>query len=109
MFPTICSDWNCTRVYWVQCGQLVHTVALPLNSFRTHPVEIFLQGFVDDLSIFPPKNIKQAEKIHCLCIEAVFCALQQAGWFIKLEVSTFMNYLSLCFLDYSGISTRVPA
>ena len=26
VFPTICSDWNCTRVYWVQCGQLVHTL-----------------------------------------------------------------------------------
>ena len=42
---------------------------------------------MDNLSIFSPKDLKQAEEIHCLCIEA----LQKAGWLVKLEVSTFMN------------------
>ena len=29
--------------------------------------------------------------MHCTCIEAVFYALEAAGWVVKLEVSTFMN------------------
>ena len=32
-----------------------------------------------------------AEDMHCLCIKAVFYALQAAGWVVKLEVSTFLN------------------
>ena len=50
-----------------------------------------MQAFADDPSIFSPKTIKQAEEINFLCIEAVFFALEKAGWLIKLEVSTFMN------------------
>ena len=51
----------------------------------------FLQGFVDDLSIFTPKKSVQAHELHCLAINAVFFALYKAGWLVKLEVSTFMN------------------
>ena len=58
----------------------------PFNSFRQ-----FVQGFVDDLSIFSPKAFANSEELHCLCIEAVFFALEIAGWLIKLEVSTFLN------------------
>ena len=32
-----------------------------------------------------------ADDMHCLCIEAVFFALEKAGWLVKLEVSTFLN------------------
>ena len=58
----------------------------PFTSYRQ-----FLQGFVDDLSIFSAKSIPNAEEVHCLAIEAVFYALQKAGWLVKLEVLTFMN------------------
>ena len=44
----------------------------PFTSYRQ-----FLQGFVDDLSIFSAKSIPNAEEVHCLAIEA--------------KVSTFMN------------------
>ena len=46
---------------------------------------------MDDLSIFSSKDLPNAEEIHCLCIEAVFFALEKAGWLVKLEVSTFLN------------------
>ena len=39
----------------------------PYTSYRQ-----FLQGFVDDLSIFTPKKSVQAHEVHCLAIEAVF-------------------------------------
>ena len=58
----------------------------PFTSFRQ-----FLQGFVDDLSIFSAKDLPNAVELHCLTIEAVFYALQKAGWLVKLEVSTFLN------------------
>ena len=58
----------------------------PFTSYRN-----FVQGFVDDLSIFSAKDLQQAKEIHCLAIEAVFYALQKAGWLVKLEVSIFMN------------------
>ena len=46
---------------------------------------------MDDLSIFSSRDLQNAEKIHCLCIEAVFFALEKTGWLVKLEVSTFRN------------------
>ena len=43
----------------------------------------FLQGFVDDLSIFSAKTLPNAVELHCLTIEAVFYALQKAGWLVN--------------------------
>ena len=67
----------------------------PYTSYRQ-----FVQGFVDDLSIFTPKNAQHAQELHCLAIDAVFFALYKAGWLVKLGVSTFMNptfvFLGLC-------------
>ena len=53
----------------------------------------FTAGFVDDLCIFLSKDFAMPEDMHCLCIEAVFFALEKAGWLVKLEVSTFFTYL----------------
>jgi hypothetical protein len=58
----------------------------PMKSFRD-----FVVGFVDDLAIHSKKNHPMPKEIHFLCIEAVFYALESAGWLVKLEVSTFMN------------------
>jgi hypothetical protein len=58
----------------------------PMKSFRE-----FVAGFVDDISIFSSKDHPDPEEIHFLCIEAVFYALESAGWLVKLEVSTFLN------------------
>ena len=58
----------------------------PYTSFRQ-----FVQGFVDDLSIFSSKDHPDPENVLCLCIEATFHALEAAGWVVKLEVSTSMN------------------
>ena len=46
---------------------------------------------MDDLSIFSSKDLPNPEVLHCLGIEAVFFALEAAGWLVKLEVSTFLN------------------
>ena len=45
----------------------------------------FVQGFVDDFNIFSPKNAQNAQELHCLAIDAVFYALHDAGWLVKLE------------------------
>jgi hypothetical protein len=58
----------------------------PLTSFRQ-----FVQGFVDDLSIFSSKDLPNPEEVHCLCIKDCFYALETARWLVKLEVSTFLN------------------
>ena len=58
----------------------------PMRSFRE-----FVAGFVDDLSIFSSRDFPDPEEIHFLCIEAVFYALESAGWLVKIEVSTFLN------------------
>ena len=58
----------------------------PMRSFRE-----FVAGFVDDLSIHSSRDHPDPEEIHFLCIEAVFYALESAGWLVKLEVSTFLN------------------
>ena len=46
---------------------------------------------MNDLIIFSSKDLPNPEELHCLCIEAVFFALETAGWLVKLEVSTFLN------------------
>ena len=51
----------------------------------------FLKGFVDDLAIYSTRKGENARAIHMLCIEAVFFAVREGGWLVKLEVSTFMN------------------
>ena len=65
---------------------------------------------MDDLSIFTPKNAPNAAELHCLAIDAVFYALHQAEWLVKLEVSTFMNprfvFLGLCW-DLNDKSSKV--
>ena len=58
----------------------------PFDSYRH-----FLKGFVDDLAVHSRKTLENPVDIHILCVEAVFFAIREGGWLVKLEVSTFMN------------------
>ena len=71
--------------------EFLATKNLSANQFPYTRFGQFVQGFVDDLSIFSSKDHPNPEDVHCLCIEATFYALEAAGWVVKLEVSTFMN------------------
>ena len=64
---------------------------LPPNKFPYKHFHEFVSGFVDDLALHTSKVLKDAEMMHILCIEAVFHALEAAGWLVKLEICTFMN------------------
>ena len=51
----------------------------------------FLNAFVDDLTVFSPKDRKNAIRLHLLCIEAVLFALKYHGWLIHLSKCTFLT------------------
>ena len=62
----------------------------PMKSFRE-----FVAGFVDDISIFSSKDHPDPEEIHFLCIEAVFYALESAGWLVKLELEPRLRFFRI--------------
>ena len=102
--------WNCSRlpqgwspslaiaqraVLWTFRDAALHAFlkqkGLPANKFPFQHFHQFVQGFVDDLALHSSRTLKDAQLTHILCIEAVFFALETAGWLVKLEVCTFMD------------------
>ena len=51
----------------------------------------FVSSFVDDIAVHSSKDLPKPVETHILCLQACMFALQEAGWLVKLEVSTFMN------------------
>ena len=51
----------------------------------------FVSSFVDDIAVHSSKDLPNAVETHILCLQACMFALQEAGWLVKLEVSTFLN------------------
>ena len=77
-----------TAIIWTFRNSTLHVFILSRNltptQFPFTSYQQFVQGFVDKLSIFTPKNLQNAAELHCLAIDAVFYALHQAGWLVKL-------------------------
>ena len=51
----------------------------------------FLQNFVDNICVWTKKSLSKPIETHLWCVKATFAALEQAGFLISMQKSTFLD------------------